>query len=74
MVLIVYEEITLGPGLHEGERMLTVVVQRGEIQSAEAGVFSMVESEPQEFGLTGYWDAYLLVDGKTDSPFLLSSR
>ncbi len=36
------QEITIGPGLHEGEYLLTVVVKRGEIYSAEAGEFSVV--------------------------------
>ena len=38
------QEITLGPGLDEGEYVLTVVVQRGEIQSAEAGEFTVGSS------------------------------
>ncbi len=44
------QEITLGPGLAEGEYVLTVVVQRGEIQSAEAGEFTVITMVPEPAG------------------------
>ena len=45
------QEITLGPGLHEGEYLLTVVVKRGEIYSAEAAEFTVpvMEEDPAGF-------------------------
>jgi len=39
------QEITLGPGLHEREYLLTVVAQRGEIFSAQEGVFTVTALE-----------------------------
>ncbi|TVR29337.1 MAG: hypothetical protein EA404_15070 [Spirochaetaceae bacterium] len=64
------QQITLGPGLDEGEYLLTVVVKRGEIYSAEARGFSVVpdiaedpvgfsfaESVVIEFTIENWWYA-----------------
>ena len=75
----VNESITLGSGLQEGEYLLTVVMKKCSIYSAEAGEFTVVsEAAPEPLSMTYVPGGTYQRDGTstnttTVSPFFMST-